>query len=93
MDTFVDSSWYYLRYFTPHLDTAPFDKELVKFWCPVDKYVGGAEHATMHLLYARFITKALRDAGHIEFDEPATFDAELIVPNQMEKHNLIQRQT
>ena len=70
MDTFVDSSWYYLRYFTPHLDTAPFDKELVKIWCPVDKYVGGAEHATMHLLYARFITKALRDAGHIEFDEP-----------------------
>jgi leucyl-tRNA synthetase len=70
MDTFVCSSWYYLRYPNAHLETAAFDREITNKWLPVDKYVGGAEHAVMHLLYARFITKALRDAGYLSFDEP-----------------------
>ncbi len=70
MDTFVDSSWYFLRYFTPHLDSAPFDKELINKWCPVDMYVGGADHATMHLLYARFVNRVLHDLGHLDFAEP-----------------------
>lgn len=70
MDTFVCSSWYYLRFLTPHLSDKAFDKELVNSWLPVDQYVGGAEHAVMHLLYARFFTKALYDFGLINFDEP-----------------------
>jgi leucyl-tRNA synthetase len=69
MDTFVDSSWYFLRYCdpkTPHM----FSKEAVKYWMPVDQYIGGAEHAVMHLLYARFFVKVLRDFGLLDFDEP-----------------------
>lgn len=70
LDTFVCSSWYYLRYPDAHNDKEPFSKDVVNKMLPVDKYVGGPEHACMHLLYARFITKALRDMGYLKFDEP-----------------------
>ena len=70
MDTFVDSSWYYLRYMNPKFSEGMFDKKLANDWTPVDTYVGGAEHATMHLLYARFIHKFLRDLGLVNSDEP-----------------------
>jgi len=70
MDTFVCSSWYFLRYLSPHLKDKPFDRHLVDKWLPVDQYTGGAEHACMHLLYARFITKVLYDQKFISFDEP-----------------------
>lgn len=72
MDTFFDSSWYYLRYPDNKNEKAPFDKEIIKKWLPVDQYIGGAEHACMHLIYARFFTKALRDLGYLDFDEPFT---------------------
>jgi leucyl-tRNA synthetase len=70
LDTFVDSSWYFLRYCDPKNDGAFASPESVKYWCPVDMYVGGAEHAVMHLLYARFFTKVLFDLGYLKFDEP-----------------------
>ena len=70
LDTFVCSSWYYLRYPDNKNTDKPFDTELINKMLPVDKYVGGPEHAAMHLLYARFITKALRDMGYLNFDEP-----------------------
>jgi len=71
MDTFVNSSWYFLRYCDPQNNKEIFDKKKVKYWMPIDQYVGGAEHACMHLIYFRFYTKFLRDIGMIDFDEPA----------------------
>jgi len=70
IDTFVDSSWYYLRYISPRDETQAWDKAAVNHWLPVDQYVGGIEHAILHLLYSRFFTKALCDMGHVGFDEP-----------------------
>ncbi|HWJ68139.1 MAG TPA: leucine--tRNA ligase [Nocardioides sp.] len=70
MDTFVDSSWYFFRYLSPHDATQAFDPALAKAWGPIDLYIGGDEHAVLHLLYARFFTKVLRDLGLIDWDEP-----------------------
>ncbi|GAK61253.1 leucyl-tRNA synthetase [Candidatus Vecturithrix granuli] len=70
MDTFVDSSWYYMRYACPHYDEGPLEKEAVQYWMTVNQYIGGIEHAILHLLYSRFFTKVLRDLGIVDFDEP-----------------------
>jgi leucyl-tRNA synthetase len=70
MDTFVDSSWYFYRYLSPHDETQAFDPEAVKLWMPVDQYIGGIEHAILHLLYCRFFTKVLNDMGMVSFREP-----------------------
>jgi leucyl-tRNA synthetase len=70
MDTFVDSSWYFYRYTDPKISTAPIDKDVVKYWFPVDQYIGGIEHAILHLIYMRFFTKFMRDIGLVDFSEP-----------------------
>jgi len=70
MDTFVDSSWYFFRYCSPHEQDAMFDKNEVRYWMPIDLYIGGVEHAILHLIYCRFFTKVFHDLGMIEFDEP-----------------------
>lgn len=70
MDTFVDSAWYFLRYVDPHNDHAPFDREVVDYWLPVNLYIGGIDHTTGHLLYSRFFVKAMNDMGLVGFREP-----------------------
>jgi leucyl-tRNA synthetase len=70
MDTFVDSSWYYLRYVDPRNDEAPFDRRLVDYWCPISQYIGGIDHATGHLLYSRFFIRVMREMGLVSFGEP-----------------------
>jgi leucyl-tRNA synthetase len=72
MDTFVDSSWYFYRYVSPRKDDGPFDPEAIRYWFPIDLYVGGIEHAILHLVYSRFWTKVMRDIGLVSFDEPVT---------------------
>ena len=84
MDTFMCSSWYFLRYTNAHFDSGAFDPEAVKYWMPVDLYTGGAEHAVMHLFYARFFTKAMRDMGLIDFGEPfiKLFNQGIVISNK-----------
>ncbi|MCS6952732.1 MAG: leucine--tRNA ligase [Bryobacterales bacterium] len=71
MDTFIDSSWYFYRYCDPHNRQAPFDPQKIAYWFPIDQYIGGVEHAILHLIYARFFTKVMRDLGLVKNDEPA----------------------
>jgi leucyl-tRNA synthetase len=72
MDTFVESSWYFLRYCSPRYERGMFERSAAEYWMPVDQYIGGIEHAVLHLLYARFYTKVLRDLGMVKVDEPFT---------------------
>jgi len=87
MDTFMCSSWYQYRFLSPHYDDGPFDPEEGDYWLPVDQYTGGIEHATMHLLYTRFFTKAMRDIGVVDFDEPMLrlFNQGIILGEDSEK--------
>ena len=70
MDTFVDSSWYFIRYTDPQNDKEPFSREIADYWLPVNQYIGGVEHAILHLLYARFFTKVMQEIGLVGFREP-----------------------
>ena len=88
MDTFVDSSWYFARFTDPWLKTAPTDRKMVDDWLPVDQYIGGIEHAILHLLYSRFFTRAMKAAGHVGLDEP--FDG--LFTQGMVVHETYQRQ-
>jgi leucyl-tRNA synthetase len=83
MDTFVDSSWYFYRYTDPHNDRAPFDSKTAEYWFPIDQYIGGVEHAILHLIYSRFWTKFMRDMGLITFDEPVDhqFSQGMVIKN------------
>ena len=83
MDTFVDSSWYFYRYADAHNDTAPFDSAKIAYWFPIDQYIGGVEHAILHLIYSRFWTKFMRDMGMVKNDEPVTrlFTQGMVIKN------------
>src|SRR4029077_2704675 len=70
MDTFVDSSWYFARFTNPWIETAPTERTAVDAWLPVDQYIGGIEHAILHLLYSRFFTRAMQATGHVGIEEP-----------------------
>ena len=72
MDTFVESSWYFERYCSPKFEDGLFDKKAVDYWMPVDQYIGGVEHAILHLLYSRYFTRVLKDIGLVEYKEPFT---------------------
>ena len=72
MDTFVESSWYFERYCSPRCETGMFDKAAVEYWMPVDQYIGGVEHAILHLLYSRYFTRVLHELGLVSFKEPFT---------------------
>ncbi|MFW6042643.1 MAG: leucine--tRNA ligase [Chloroflexota bacterium] len=87
MDTFMCSSWYQYRYLSPDYEDGPFDPEECEYWMPVDQYTGGIEHATMHLIYTRFFTKALRDMGLVDFDEPmlALYNQGMVLGEDNEK--------
>ncbi|MBO0800595.1 MAG: leucine--tRNA ligase, partial [Blastocatellia bacterium] len=91
MDTFVDSSWYYFRYCDPHNSKRPFDPEIVAYWMPVEQYIGGIEHAVLHLIYTRLWTKIMRDLGLIAFGEPVkkllTQGMVCLSTNRCEEHN------
>jgi leucyl-tRNA synthetase len=85
MDTFVDSSWYFFRYCDPQNESAPFEKERIAYWTPVEQYIGGIDHAVMHLLYTRFWTKMMRDIGLVQFNEPVRrLMTQGMVTNQVE---------